>query len=305
MTERMLRVSFAAAVGFGTLLVLAGPVTAGDVKLLKQPNSFPLIISQPGSYRLKSNIVVPDAATTAIQLDADGVTIDLNGYSISGPTVCSGTPVTSCAPSGGGSGIVGGSGGRDVTIVNGTVRGMGNDGISVAERARIEKVRLVSNGNNGIVANGNAIIDDVVTQQNGNDGISLGTSSVVTHNTAFGNAGTGVNLADWCVVTGNTANFNGYAGVSCINSCSLTGNVVHQNGGSPAIGSGTGLDTNGNSAVIGNVATNNAVAGLAIGSTSGYGNNVVNGNNGGNAFQQVFGGSQIGTNVCGADTTCP
>ena len=302
MTERMLHVSLVAV---ATLLVLAGPVRAGDVKLLKQPQSFPLIISEPGSYRLKSNIVVPDAATTAIQLDADGVTIDLNGYSISGPTVCSGTPVTSCAPSGAGSGILGGSGGRDVTIVNGTVRGMGNDGIAVAERPRIEKVRLISNGNNGIVANGNAIVDGVVTQQNGNNGIALGTSSVVTHNTAFGNGGTGINVADWSVVTDNTASFNGYGGVSCLTSCSLTGNVVHQNGGSPAIGSGTGLDTNANSTVIGNVATNNFVAGLALGPSSGYVNNVANDNDGGNAFQQVFGGSQMGINVCGADTTCP
>jgi hypothetical protein len=38
---------------------------------------------------------------------------------------------------------------------------------------------------------------------------------------------------------------------------------------------------------------------------TGYGNNVLTGNNGGNANPQVFGGIEIGTNVCGTDTICP
>src|SRR5262249_20430779 len=118
-------------------------------------------------------------------------------------------------------------------------------------------------------------------------------------------AETGINLADWCVVTGNTANFNGFGGISCLTSCTITGNQVHQNGGSPAGGSGRGIDSDRNSTPIGHTARNKGAGGLGSGSTSGYGNNVVNLNNGGNTFQQVFGGSQIDTNVCGADTTCP
>ena len=48
------------------------------VKLLKQPKTFPIVISAPGSYRLKSNLTVPDENTTAISVQADYVTIDLN-----------------------------------------------------------------------------------------------------------------------------------------------------------------------------------------------------------------------------------
>ena len=59
----------------------------GDVKLLHQPSSFPIEIAEPGSYRLKRDIRVPDEKTTAIAVTADHVTIDLNGYSISGPVV--------------------------------------------------------------------------------------------------------------------------------------------------------------------------------------------------------------------------
>ena len=69
------------------------PAHAGDVKLIKQPSTFPLVISQSGSYRLKGNITVPDENTTAISVQADYVTIDLNGYSIQGPVTCTGSPV--------------------------------------------------------------------------------------------------------------------------------------------------------------------------------------------------------------------
>jgi hypothetical protein len=40
-------------------------------------------------------------------------------------------------------------------------------------------------------------------------------------------------------------------------------------------------------------------------SPSGYANNVLNDNNGGNANPQLFGGVQMGTNICGGDTVCP
>src|SRR5437660_11740367 len=73
---------------------LAGNVTPGDAP------GFPVTISAAGSYRLSGNLTVNDANTTAIQITADNVAIDLNGFSIIGPTVCSGSPVTACSPAG-------------------------------------------------------------------------------------------------------------------------------------------------------------------------------------------------------------
>src|SRR5438093_8400021 len=61
---------------------LAGNVTPGDTP------GFPVTISVTGSYKLSGNLTVPDANTTAILINADDVTIDLNGFSIIGPTVC-------------------------------------------------------------------------------------------------------------------------------------------------------------------------------------------------------------------------
>ena len=95
---------------------LAGSVTPGDTP------GFPVTISQSGSYRLAGNLTVPDANTTAISITADNVTIDLNGFSIIGPTVCTpasaSAPVTSCSPTGTGVGVNGGSH-RDIKVVNG------------------------------------------------------------------------------------------------------------------------------------------------------------------------------------------
>ena len=77
-------------------LARAGNVSPGDTP------GFPVTISQPGSYRLSENLIVADAATTAIHITADNVTLDLNGFSIIGPTICTPNPTT-CNFSGGGS----------------------------------------------------------------------------------------------------------------------------------------------------------------------------------------------------------
>jgi hypothetical protein len=78
---------------------LAGNVTPGDAP------GFPVTISQPGSYRLSGNLTVPDSNTTAIQITADFVTLDLNGFSIIGPNVCTVNP-TACSAPGSGTGVL-------------------------------------------------------------------------------------------------------------------------------------------------------------------------------------------------------
>ena len=66
---------------------MQGGVTAGDTAA-----GFPVTISEFGSYRLTGNLTVADAGTTAIEVTSGDVTIDLNGFIISGMTTCSGTP---------------------------------------------------------------------------------------------------------------------------------------------------------------------------------------------------------------------
>ena len=65
---------------------MAGGVTPGDAP------GFPITFTQPGSYRLSSNLTVPSGVSAAIQINADGVTIDLNGFTIKGPGVFGSDP---------------------------------------------------------------------------------------------------------------------------------------------------------------------------------------------------------------------
>ena len=49
---------------------------------------WPVLITEPGSYVLTSGLTVPDANTTAISIDAPHVSLDLHGFSITGPNTC-------------------------------------------------------------------------------------------------------------------------------------------------------------------------------------------------------------------------
>jgi hypothetical protein len=185
---------------------LAGNVTPGDTP------GFPVTISVAGSYRLAGNLTVPDTNTTAILVTADNVTIDLNGFSIVGPTVCVGAPlgpVTSCSPTGTGAGVDGGLH-SSITVVNGSVRGMGQAGIILrGNGGSVEKVHADSNGSLGI-------------------GVTNGT---VRGNTANFNGGLGIGAGSPSTMSGNTARFNGMDGIHVDCPSSAVGNAADSNGG--------------------------------------------------------------------------
>ena len=103
---------------------MAGGVTPGDAP------GFPVSINQPGSYVLSSGLTVPDANTTAIEINADHVTVDLNGFAILGPTDCSGG-TNPCANAGVGSGIHAPAVRFNITVRNGTIQGMGFNGVQL------------------------------------------------------------------------------------------------------------------------------------------------------------------------------
>ena len=72
--------SFAAQATDGVIEINAATVAAAG--------GYPLTISQPGSYRLTSNLVQPSQHVPVIAVRANNVTIDLNGFTISGGNVC-------------------------------------------------------------------------------------------------------------------------------------------------------------------------------------------------------------------------
>ena len=177
---------------------------------------FPVQINNEGSYILTSSVDVTVAVnppdTTAIAVNIADATIDLNGFAISGPASCSGTPVTTCASAGTGDGISGYAG---VLIRNGTVRGMGDTGIRLGSGGEAVNVRVVENGSDGIVAPQGARgsrVQDVLAYRNGLNGIAATSSSTIRDSTAIGNGGAGL-LGGDALIKNNVAQLNGSDGV--------------------------------------------------------------------------------------------
>ena len=148
--------------------------------------SQPLIISEPGSYRLTRNIETTDDAIT---ITVSNVTLDLNGFTISyvGPqNFADGVAVVPAA--------------RNVEIMNGVITGFSRYGIffpagpapQTDAEATLSNLRITQNGVSGIsieVRHG-ALISDCVVANNGNYGIRMSTglllNSTVINNASFG-----------------------------------------------------------------------------------------------------------------------
>jgi len=200
-----------------TLLATAGAGWAGDgvVEIsqtkIEASGGFPYVIASPGSYRLASNLILENPNLTAIQVLAPNVTIDLNGFVISGVTICSGSPVTGCTEAGDGRGIDG-EAAAGVKVCNGIIRGMGNAGIALGFEARVEDVRVVSNGGVGVVVAGSSRVSGASVIRNGNSGVSLGAGSSITDSVVTGNHAAGISFDAQTEIIGNAVYANGQPG---------------------------------------------------------------------------------------------
>jgi hypothetical protein len=178
---------------------LNGNVTPSDAA------GFPVTISAPGSYRLSSNLIVPDGNTTAIEVLVSEVTIDLNGFSIIGAScVGFGAP---CNPTGTGAGIEAPFFVDNVKVSNGTIRGMGSHGIILLGFSHaVERVHAKDNAGAGIIAGG--LVDHCDARDNGLDGI---VADSVIASSARGNGGKGFDVS--LSIIDSTAAFNGQQGI--------------------------------------------------------------------------------------------
>jgi hypothetical protein len=280
----------------GPLLVLAGlastlasPAFAADGRVeinqaaVTAGSGFPYQITQPGSYMLTSDLVVPDANTSAIQISAStGVTLDLNGFTVRGPVTCSHSgdefydaSLLTCSASGNGTGISGGSG---AWIRNGHVRGFGRYGIqasgSLSSHSVVEDVRVEQNAQGGIYLN-NGTVRRVNVARNGADGIfniAAGDASSATviedSNIAF-NKGDGIGLAS--KVRNCRISYNGGAGLIHTNAggqnSSVTDSQIYRNNGKAINGYGSYRDSE--------ITGNDSTGGQVIGGMSDEGGNNV------------------------------
>lgn len=202
---------------------LAGGITAGDAP------GFPVSLNTAGSYRLTGNLDVTGEAApenvTAISVGASDVTIDLNGFSLVGPTVCTGSPVTACAPLGSGRGVH--SPPTGLTVRNGSIRGFGGNGL-LATNALVEGVQLFSNGGVALWFMEGGTVVDSTSMANGNDGF-YGNRAVVQRFRAMHNKGRGI-ATDCGVVRDSEAFHNADAGIVADHGVALR-NLSRDNGG--------------------------------------------------------------------------
>jgi len=161
------------------------------------------VITQPGSYYLTGN-VTGEVGKHGILIGSDGVTIDLNGFTMTGvPGAFSGVGHSVQSY-------------RNVTVRNGTLTGWAN-GIAITGAGnRVEAVRASESVGVGIFLSTNGVIESCTATDNGTNGISVGNG---------------------CVVTGCTSYLNDSAGIASTGSATITDCSAYSN----AIGFNIGL----------------------------------------------------------------
>jgi parallel beta-helix repeat protein len=212
-------------------LPIAGPMIPIPINCEQRIpiSSLPYTISSPGSYYVTKDLTGV-AGSNGITVDADDVTLDLNGFTLRGIP-------------GSGHGIAKNLIGErhNVRIYNGTVREWGEDGINFQNsyNCQFDDLKLYQNTSNGL-ASRNAVVRGCSADGNGGQGFLLhGLNSTVVACVAVENNGHGI--ATGGVVMNCVANSNGDDGYNLINTstvinCNANGNV----------GDGLGSDSFGN-----------------------------------------------------------
>ncbi|MBN8505098.1 MAG: right-handed parallel beta-helix repeat-containing protein [Burkholderiales bacterium] len=151
--------------------------TAGGVHATDAPG-FPISIGTSGTYRLTSNLVVP-AGQHGIEVGPNlHVVIDLNGFQIVGPAVCSKTQNCANYQTGGTVGVYSASETTNVQVRNGRVRGFSRFAIDIDGKSTsiVEDLHL-ENNYSGLRAD-NLLAQRVTVRHNSSKGIWMGKGQV-------------------------------------------------------------------------------------------------------------------------------
>lgn len=283
-----------------------------------------------GSYYLTGNISV-SPGQSGIEIAANNVTIDLNGFTISALLPGSLDGIVEDTSSFTHANII---------IMNGTVSGMDGHGINLGDSSlnhRIERVTASNNAGMGIRFGYNGIVDSCQAYANGSSGIvCFGSNSLIRSSTAYDNGGSGIiltgagNITD-CTSMNNTsvgfrtgpgstvrnctARLNGFDGFDLSSSNSITNCSAYDNSGdgidaglncsisncSIAFSAGNGILCSGSASIIGCTAYANTGDGIQVGSDSLVERNLCdsNGNTGDGAGIRVTGSdTRIHENNC-------
>ena len=281
---------------------------------------FPVTITSPGSYRLTSNLAVDVSAvsdpknTTAIEVNAERVTLDLGGFAIQGPASCTGIPtVTGCSPAAtttDGNGVSTAGFRNDLTVRNGTITGMGNSGVAMDAGGLLRDVDLRENAGFGLFAFDRVTVVGSRASRNGGVGFDVDSNAVISGCTATGNMGAGIDAGESVVMRNNVIRHNDREGIKAAENAVIVDNTVSANGAGLS-NDGIQLSNNaggGSGLVIGNTVNSQPGFGLdcsTSGNSSGYGRNTFHDNNTGSSQQVINDCIELETNLCDGNTSCP
>lgn len=273
--------SLVAAVALAALTPLAtagdlapppGPVAPTNrVQLNAQAiGDLPYTINEPGSYVLTSDLTdcleCDDGPSHGILIDANNVTLDLNGFSIIGDRESS---IDAIVVIGGRSNIVVKNGivrdwleegvnlapAINARVENLTVSNCGQDGIRVGFGSTVRDCNVTNCLGKGIIVETGCLIEGCVVVGAGQDGIytlpvATTNGSTIRDCTVRLCTGDGIDAADGCAVHGCSVSLNAGAGIRAAPGCVVSGCAASLNTDSGIIADA--------SLVRGNTATNNA-----------------------------------------------
>jgi hypothetical protein len=159
------------------------------------------VITTGGSYYLTTNLVGV-TSQDGITVQADNVTLDLNGFSLTGVA-------------GSHSGLVVSGAHNNLSVHNGVVQGWASKGIDAAGAgdSHFSDLRVANNAGGGMQLGSFDRASRCIVAGNGSVGVSVGTGSTVEGCTVCANVGDGIFVGSSCYVENNVCNTNTLAGI--------------------------------------------------------------------------------------------
>ncbi len=172
-------------------------------------------ITKPGSYYLTGNIegVI---GKHGIEIAADGVTIDLNGFDLVGLREMGAFDGVTASVAN----LV------NIAVFNGSVRNWGDEGVDLStfptSNCRVERVVAFSNAGDGIRVGPASAVTNCSVSQNGFVGIRGSTACKFSGNLSYSNSGNGFASSADCTYINCSASTNGGTGISTSAGSTLT-----------------------------------------------------------------------------------
>lgn len=211
-------------------------------------SALPYTISNPGSYYLTKNLN-GGVNGNGIEIASGNVTLDLNGFTLSG------------AGGGGGTfynGINVANAVSNLTVRNGNIENWSGNGIYAinAQNVLFTELHADINGSSGLVCGPGSITRRCTVYGNGGSGILTSQNCSVLECNAMGNKAHGISTDAGSLVSLSTTFTNAYDGIKVGDGSTVQNCATRADGWS----SGSGIESGNGSTVVGSSISSNSVA---------------------------------------------